>query len=532
VRRNDNLAIKPTLSRRAPIQMNSQTQQTQTKVDEVDTSSRRHFDDSSSAADDYRQICESQSNTRKISPALISRLTMASDACLIALSGFLVFFLYLDLDQPNAANYPSTIALGSLAIVFLLRAANMYRFPNICNPAERWKVLVRCVVTAFVALVVLSFAFKVSEMFSRVWLSVWFSLSCLSVVASRFSIANLISQLANRGHIAQNIILYGSGEHAERLVEHFERDQNRKYHLNVVGIFDDRAERRDGGEDHQKHIGNLEDLQSWVRRYRVDNIVITLPESASQRILSIRNQLQRLPVTVGLAPPRIGYDLASHRTIRIAGLPMLEVLRRPISDWDLVRKRTLDAAGSSVMLIALAPIMLAIAAGVKLTSKGPVFFKQQRHGFNNKLIGVYKFRTMYTDQEDQHAETLATKDDPRITPIGRFLRRWSLDELPQLFNVINGSMSLVGPRPHATMAKAATTLYTELLDDYTSRHRVKPGITGLAQVRGWRGETDTEEKLIKRVESDLEYIESWSLWLDISILFATLRSVIEGENAH
>ena len=176
--------------------------------------------------------------------------------------------------------------------------------------------------------------------------------------------------------------------------------------------------------------------------------------------------------------------------------------------------------------------MLAVAAAVKFTSKGPVLFKQKRYGFNNELIEIYKFRSMYNEQTDANATTLVTKVDPRVTKVGRFIRRTSLDELPQFFNVLKGQLSLVGPRPHATKAKAGEKLYEHVVDGYFARHKVKPGITGWAQINGWRGETDTHEKIEKRVEFDLYYIENWSLTFDLYILARTPFALLNTDQAY
>ena len=183
-------------------------------------------------------------------------------------------------------------------------------------------------------------------------------------------------------------------------------------------------------------------------------------------------------------------------------------------------------------LILLAPLMAAIALAIKFDSKGPVLFRQKRQGFNNELIDVLKFRSMYVDQADADANRLVTKDDPRVTRVGRFLRKASLDELPQLINVLKGDLSLVGPRPHALKAKAENKLYSEVVDGYFARHRVKPGVTGWAQISGWRGETDTEEKIHRRVEHDLYYIENWSVMFDLYICLMTPFALFRGENAY
>jgi exopolysaccharide biosynthesis polyprenyl glycosylphosphotransferase len=217
----------------------------------------------------------------------------------------------------------------------------------------------------------------------------------------------------------------------------------------------------------------------------------------------------------------------------IGNVPVLDIFDRPIADWDVVMKWLFDKIVGSLLLLCAAPVMLLIALAVKLDSKGPVFFKQRRYGFNNELVEVYKFRSLYAEATDATASTLVTKGDPRVTRVGRFLRRSSLDELPQLFNVVvTGNLSLVGPRPHAVHAKAEDHLYDEAVDGYFARHRVKPGITGWAQINGWRGETDSREKILRRVEHDLFYIENWSILFDLYILARTPLALIHGKGAY
>ena len=214
-------------------------------------------------------------------------------------------------------------------------------------------------------------------------------------------------------------------------------------------------------------------------------------------------------------------------------MPVLDLFDKPIADWDVVIKLAFDKIVGALALIALSPVLLATAIAVKLDSPGPVLFRQRRYGFNNELIEVFKFRSMYVDQTDATAARLVTRDDPRVTRVGRFIRKTSIDELPQLFNVVfKGNLSLVGPRPHAVHAKAADRQYEEVVDGYFARHRVRPGITGWAQVNGWRGETDTPEKIQQRVEHDLYYIENWSILLDLSILAITPFALFKTKNAY
>jgi exopolysaccharide biosynthesis polyprenyl glycosylphosphotransferase len=216
----------------------------------------------------------------------------------------------------------------------------------------------------------------------------------------------------------------------------------------------------------------------------------------------------------------------------VGNVPFLDVFDRPLTEWGKIIKAVEDKIIASLAVVALSPVMLLVALAIKLDSKGPVLFKQKRFGFNNELIEVFKFRSMYHESSDVDAARLVTKGDLRVTRIGRFLRKSSLDELPQLFNVLRGELSLVGPRPHATKAKAADKLYNDVVDGYFARHRVKPGITGWAQINGWRGETDTAEKLQRRVEHDLYYIENWSLMFDLYILWRTPIALLKTESAY
>jgi exopolysaccharide biosynthesis polyprenyl glycosylphosphotransferase len=211
---------------------------------------------------------------------------------------------------------------------------------------------------------------------------------------------------------------------------------------------------------------------------------------------------------------------------------MLDILDKPINDWDAIAKRIFDIVFSLFGIVLFSPIMLATAIAIKLDSKGPVIFKQKRHGFNNEVINVWKFRSMYVDQCDPTAKQAVTKNDSRVTRVGRFIRKTSIDELPQFFNSLTGSLSLVGPRPHAVSANSNNMLYNDVVDGYFARHKVKPGVTGWAQINGWRGEIDKPEKIVMRTEYDLNYIENWSLWFDLKILFLTPVRLLNTENAY
>ena len=280
-------------------------------------------------------------------------------------------------------------------------------------------------------------------------------------------------------------------------------------------------------------LGTVEDLVEFARQTRVDLVIFSLPISAETRILHMLKKLWVLPVDIRLSAHTNKLRFRPRSYSYIGNVPVLDIFDRPIADWDVVMKWLFDKIVGTLALIALSPVMLAVAIAVKLDSRGPVLFKQRRYGFNNEVVEVYKFRSMYADQADPAAKKLVTKNDPRVTRVGRFIRRTSLDELPQLFNVVfTGDLSLVGPRPHAVHAKAENHLYDEAVDGYFARHRVKPGITGWAQINGWRGETDSKEKIQRRVEHDLFYIENWSILFDIYILARTPFALLKSEGAY
>ncbi|MDE2375171.1 MAG: exopolysaccharide biosynthesis polyprenyl glycosylphosphotransferase, partial [Hyphomicrobiales bacterium] len=261
--------------------------------------------------------------------------------------------------------------------------------------------------------------------------------------------------------------------------------------------------------------------------------IFSLPVSAESRILQMLKKLWVLPVDIRLSAHTNKLRYRPRSYSYVGNVAVLDIFDKPIADWDVVTKWLFDKIVGTIALICALPIMAVVAIAIKLDSRGPVFFKQKRYGFNNELIEIWKFRSMYVDQTDAAAAKLVSKGDSRVTRVGRFIRKTSLDELPQLFNVVfAGNLSLVGPRPHALQAKAENRLYDEAVDGYFARHRVKPGLTGWAQIHGWRGETNSQEKIQRRVEHDLYYIENWSILLDLYILARTPFALIRTENAY
>ena len=300
--------------------------------------------------------------------------------------------------------------------------------------------------------------------------------------------------------------------------------------LRFLGFYDDRSPGRTPPIPPElgQRVGRIEELVQHARQRRVEVIYITLPLRAETRIRSILDQLSDTPASVYVAPDFFAFQLLHSRWTTINGLPVISIFENPFYGVDGFVKRGMDFILASIFLLIAALPMLLIALAIKLTSPGPVFFRQRRYGLDGREIRVWKFRTMYVCEDGPEIQQ-AKPADKRVTPIGRFLRRTSLDELPQLFNVLKGNMSLVGPRPHAT---AHNELYRKKIQGYMLRHKVKPGITGLAQVEGYRGETDSLEKMQKRIEYDHKYIREWSLWLDLKILARTVRAVLCRQNAY
>ncbi len=300
--------------------------------------------------------------------------------------------------------------------------------------------------------------------------------------------------------------------------------------LVLHGFYDDRPPTRtpDGPSQRAERVGNLDQLITAARKREVDLIYITFPMRAEDRIRSVLSRLADSTATVYIVPDFFVFELLHARWTNIGGLPAVSIFEQPFFGVDGIVKRALDLALASLALLILAVPMLVIAAIIKITSPGPVFFRQRRYGLDGREILVWKFRSM-TVCEDGAQVTQATKNDSRVTRIGAILRKTSLDELPQLLNVLVGSMSLVGPRPHAT---AHNEHYRTMIDGYMLRHKVRPGITGLAQVNGCRGETDTLDKMQRRVEFDHRYIREWSVWMDLQILVRTVLVVLSRQNAY
>jgi putative colanic acid biosynthesis UDP-glucose lipid carrier transferase len=304
--------------------------------------------------------------------------------------------------------------------------------------------------------------------------------------------------------------------------------ENPMFGIRFAGYFDDRGAGRLQSIAARENLGSLASLPDYARSHGVDVIYIALPMASQPRILKLLEDLRDTTVSIYFVPDIFVADLIQARVDSIGGLPVVAVCESPFYGFNGVIKRASDLVSASLILLLISPLLAAIAIGVKLSSPGPILFKQRRYGLDGKRIVVYKFRSM-TVAEDGEVVRQATKNDQRVTRFGAFLRRTSLDELPQFINVLQGRMSVVGPRPHAV---AHNEMYRKLIRGYMIRHKVKPGITGLAQVSGWRGETETVEKMKARIDCDLTYLRNWSLLLDLQIILKTIVVVLQKDNAY
>jgi Undecaprenyl-phosphate glucose phosphotransferase len=461
---------------------------------------------------------------------VVQRLLKCAD--LLAL-GTAAFFITLQSAVNLTPASPAIIGFFTttmvLALVFLLRETKFY------NPQYLARGI-SCALYSWAVAIILAAIFQYLASFIALQLSGAFMPNWIFVCGIYFPISRLLAQLwakpiADHGHFRRHIAIVGGGKAAEDAIATLERSDD--LNIEIIGLFDDRNDNRspDSVRKHKK-LGRINDLADYARSHQVDLIIVAIPMSAELRLLQILKRLWELPIDIRVSGQAAQLKLSRKAYTYLGDLPLLALFDRPLNGWNQFLKNTLDRAIALVAIIAFAPVMAAVACAVRFESKGPIIFKQKRFGFNNELIEVYKFRSMFTDQTDASATKLVTKNDPRVTKVGRIIRKTSLDELPQLFNVITGQLSLVGPRPHATQAKAAGTLYDEVVDGYFARHKVKPGITGWAQVNGWRGETDTVEKLEQRVKHDLDYIDRWSLGLDIYIIAKTPFALLKSENAY
>jgi Undecaprenyl-phosphate glucose phosphotransferase len=451
------------------------------------------------------------------SERMVVDLLALADIVIVAIAALVAKFIYITLFlESDQAPHSYLIAglLGGALVYYTARNHGLHEVSAILNWRERLYDLVLSVGTAFVLLLVVAFLFKVSKDYSRGWMLTWFALSVGLITLWRVASTRILNWLHATGSTARRIAVVTTDTCGEQVSEQLRKIPG----VGVTGVFT-------LGREGDNTAATMQEIIAIGERNEIDEIIVAFSRP-DERLASLVKELNVLPVHVWLHYAELGLPISGAQ--RLGSLNLLETRSRPICDWGYVSKTVFDYVVGAICLLVFAPLMLLIALAIRLDSPGPALFRQRRNGYNHRIIDVYKFRTMRV-MEDGDTVRQASKDDDRVTFIGKFLRRTSLDELPQLFNVLRGEMSLVGPRPHAL---AHNDYYRRQIESYALRHLVRPGITGLSQINGLRGGTEDPEMMARRVQTDLYYIEHWSLLMDIKIIALTPFKGFINPNAY
>jgi putative colanic acid biosysnthesis UDP-glucose lipid carrier transferase len=452
--------------------------------------------------------------------------TRVLDVLLIGAVGVFAFWWRFDVDTLTIPlSYSVLILITSLssAIMFpLFGVYHSWRARSLFAPIARvlggWSLVFAGVLISLVLV-------KEAETFSRLWMAQWWILAGVTLAFLRLGVYSILRVLRTRGINQRRAVVVGCGPIAAQLVQRTECE--RWAGFDVVRVFGHRAKGSAALSDREIHP--LSELFDYVSSHQIDEVWIAVPFDQSLQLKEVLEDLRFSTANVRFVPDLFGLFLINHGVSEIMDVPMIDLSASPMTGANRIVKGLEDRGLALLILLLISPLFLAIALGVKLSSKGPVFYKQKRHGWDGQPFNIYKFRSMRHHADNQGEVPQAVKGDRRVTRFGAFLRRTSLDELPQFINVLQGRMSIVGPRPHAV---EHNEVYKSQIDGYMLRHKVKPGITGWAQINGWRGETDTLDKMKKRIEYDLFYIEHWSLAFDLKIIFLTVFRGFIHKNAY
>jgi putative colanic acid biosynthesis UDP-glucose lipid carrier transferase len=460
---------------------------------------------------------------------LLSRIQWILDGLVVVLLLFSLCWLF---DEPFRSRFQMLGLVTFLLTVMVFQAANLHqpwRGANLAGLVRRvffsWIVVVAI-------LAVLGYVTKTSEFFSRKVVLSWMMAAPVALVALRLQMYLGLRWLRQQGRNTRCVVIAGAGDLGRRLA--WNMVDTPWLGMRLSGFFDDRlageVELRPGSKHSKGYpiLGNLDDMIGYIQENQVHMVYLALPLRAEERLREVVEALRDTTASVYYVPDVFTFSLLTAGFTDLRGIPLISLWETPFFGLNGWVKRIEDLVLASLILFIVSPVMLFVALGVKLSSPGPIIFKQRRYGLDGHEITVYKFRTMRVCEDGLQIRQ-ATADDHRVTGLGRCLRRTSLDELPQFFNVLQGTMSIVGPRPHAV---AHNEYYRRLIPGYMLRHKVRPGLTGWAQVNGWRGETETLEKMEKRVEYDLDYLRRWSLWFDLKIIWLTIFRSLTDSHAY
>ncbi|TXR53350.1 undecaprenyl-phosphate glucose phosphotransferase [Reinekea thalattae] len=438
----------------------------------------------------------------------------AADLIIVTSIGYITYWARFNTWQLQG-EYKNILALGAVIMLLICSHQKIYQSWRGHYGFSLFSRLSTCWLTSSLLLICFILFSHQGEYYSRLWLGTWLVGSWLSAITIRLFAYYILAIRRTKGGNKSNVFIFGGKDKASQIENQFKL-------YNWAGF-------RISGTLDLKDACKLTEQELLYLVGDSDEVWITASIKNSEKVSELYYKLQNCTKNIRYVPNLSDLRLLNHKVGNIVGLHTIDLSTSPLDGSSGLIKRLEDLFLGSLIFIGLLPIMLVIAIAVKLTSKGPVIFKQHRHGIDGKPIKIYKFRSMKVHQEENNEVTQAKKNDSRLTPIGGFLRKTSLDELPQFYNVIQGRMSIVGPRPHAIQHNE---YYANLVQSYMKRHKVKPGITGWAQVNGLRGETDTLDKMEKRVEHDLFYIDNWSFWFDIKIITLTILYILRHKNAY
>ena len=447
------------------------------------------------------------------------------DFLAIIVSGVISFevrFLF-DGVYTSAEDYFLMISYGAILSLIVFPWFGVYRSWRGETALHQLKAVLLSWTTVWVVVIVLLFSLKASSEFSRIWLFGWYITTLIIMFIVRRIIYHLLNMMRSKGFNHKKIVIFGAGDLGKDVLSRVQASA--WIGIDVLALFDDNKELENKKINSVPIITDSDSLSEYITSNNIDEIWLALPLRAELRLKEIMHQLKHNVVTVKLLPDIFGMRLINHSVGDMLGLPIVSLSASPMDGVNRYIKASEDRLLAFLILLLISPVMLLISVGVKLSSRGPVLYKQERLGWNGEVFTMYKFRSMPVDVEKSTGAIWAKAGEKRATKLGSFLRKTSLDELPQFINVLKGDMSIVGPRPERAVF---VDKFKEEIPDYMQKHLVKAGVTGWAQVNGWRGDTD----LKKRIEFDMFYIENWSLWFDLRIIFMTIFKGFVHKNAH
>lgn len=458
---------------------------------------------------------------------LIPTIQVLLDSIVLLACGYLTYMFLVFYSYKTADYYTLAITFHWLLTVMLMYFAGLYQFESVLRAERTSDRIIIASITSLIMMIAAAFTIKISATYSRLWMGAFVGSGIVVLILERLLISWAVAKLSEKNAASYNVAVYGASRQVGQLLDHMKNSPARFIQVSAIFLADQPAADQSGLA--AQSGGDLEALIGYFRNNTIEDVIIAMPWDDDKRLNETVSRLRQLPANIFLSADLVGLNVPLRQPPGyFQKLPIFQLVGKPLTEGDVVLKQVMDFVLVSILLILLAPFLLVVMLLIKLDSPGPVIFRQDRLGFNNRSFKIYKFRSMTHVETVPDKTVQATMNDARVTRIGRILRKTSIDELPQLLNVLNGTMSLVGPRPHAIDHNEE---YATKIRGYFSRHRVKPGITGLAQVKGYRGITDTLSKMEGRVKYDLEYADSWSLLLDVKILILTIFTAFRGTNA-